>query len=91
MLWGPRKVIQADWVSGNKSGTWDPVTGARGGDEVLGMRPKPSYQNWDTFHVGPVFFTSFLQKSWKRVCLPLGPGRAYQVRGAQVGLGEALA
>ena len=25
------------------------------------------------------------------VCLPLGPGRACQVRGAQVGLGEALA
>ena len=69
MLWGPRQVIQVDWVSGNKSGTWDPVTGARGGDEVLGMRPKPSYQNWDTFHVGPVFFTSFLQKSWKQGCV----------------------
>ena len=48
---------------------WDPVTGARGGDEVLGMRPKPSYQNWDTVHVGPVFFTSVLQKSWKQGCL----------------------
>lgn len=41
-----------------------PRTGARGGDAELGMRPKLSYRNWDTFHVGLVFFMSFPHKPW---------------------------
>lgn len=86
-LCGSGQITQADWVSGHESRTWFPL---RDGEEVLGMRPKPSYENWDTFHMGPVFFTSFLHTSWEKgVCLHLGPGRTCQV-GAHVGLGEAL-
>lgn len=47
------------------------------------MRPKLSYQNWDTFHMGLMFFIYILPAKilGNGVRLHPGPGRACQVGG----------